>query len=628
MAFPTQTVEIDFDDNPTPSYYEATLALNPVVYYRMNEVVPSPGGTLTDYSGNGHTATVTGGTAPFSQQPSLIAGDPDYSLLGLPATVFNVPDLVSTVWAAGSYTLEYWFQLGGAGSGVNFGHGSTPGPGWNILHVANDQVWLGTNLGTVAVEVDNVTSTRTGIHHLAFVAAGSKLFLDGVLLGSSGVDAPAAGGGASPKFTLEPGGATVDEVAAYAYSMTEDQVAEHYYSALTNVTPTYTDVTSCFISGSTKRGRSQERDQIEAGTGLAVLDDTDSRFEPTNGHGPYYGRLLPLRRLRKKWTFNGTTYTRFAGMIAAFPLVWERPSEARAELPLVDGFEQLQQADISGLSWGAELSGARVNHVLDACLWPRSLRRVDAGYATVQATSFVAASGQAGLAHIQDVCDTELGYFFISGDGYATFHDRFHRDIAPRSVLPQATLGDGDGQLPYEDIELEYTKDRVLNNVKTTTQGGTVQTANDGPSLARYYRRSLVRSTINTTDADSLVQSQLLVARNKDAILRVNSVTFAPATIQGDYGDWLWAQILGAEIGDRFTVAATPPGGGDVITLDCYLEQITDEYAGDVQWTTTWQLSPAGARRGGLDSPAARFPALIEQPQFPVQIPIQIPVLV
>ena len=49
---------------------------------------------------------------------------------------------------------------------------------------------------------------------------------------------------------------------------------------------------------STRFGRNLETDTFSAGTLSLTLDNWDRRFDPTNAAGPYYGLLLPMRRIR------------------------------------------------------------------------------------------------------------------------------------------------------------------------------------------------------------------------------------------------------------------------------------------------------------------------------------------
>jgi hypothetical protein len=58
------------------------------------------------------------------------------------------------------------------------------------------------------------------------------------------------------------------------------------------------DITDQVMKVSTRRGRNRILSKFEAGTATVTLNDPDSDFNPQNTSGPYYGKLLPLRKIR------------------------------------------------------------------------------------------------------------------------------------------------------------------------------------------------------------------------------------------------------------------------------------------------------------------------------------------
>jgi hypothetical protein len=58
------------------------------------------------------------------------------------------------------------------------------------------------------------------------------------------------------------------------------------------------DITNQVMKVSTRRGRNRILSQFEAGTATVTLNDPNSDFNPQNTSGPYYGKLLPLRKIR------------------------------------------------------------------------------------------------------------------------------------------------------------------------------------------------------------------------------------------------------------------------------------------------------------------------------------------
>lgn len=84
--------------------------------------------------------------------------------------------------------------------------------------------------------------------------------------------------------------------------------------------PTWTAITSYVREVTTRRGRSNETENFEAGTATLVLDNRDRRFDPFYTSGPYYGKLLPRRQIRIQATNNATTYPVFRGYVDGWPV--------------------------------------------------------------------------------------------------------------------------------------------------------------------------------------------------------------------------------------------------------------------------------------------------------------------
>lgn len=65
---------------------------------------------------------------------------------------------------------------------------------------------------------------------------------------------------------------------------------------------TWTDITHYVRSHSTRRGRNHELGRTQAGVASIVLDNTDRRFDPTNGSSPYYPNVRPMTHIRIRAT--------------------------------------------------------------------------------------------------------------------------------------------------------------------------------------------------------------------------------------------------------------------------------------------------------------------------------------
>ncbi len=58
------------------------------------------------------------------------------------------------------------------------------------------------------------------------------------------------------------------------------------------------DVSNIAIRVNIRRGRNRILNNFEAGTATVVLEDENGDWNPQNVSGPYYGKLLPLRKIR------------------------------------------------------------------------------------------------------------------------------------------------------------------------------------------------------------------------------------------------------------------------------------------------------------------------------------------
>jgi len=58
------------------------------------------------------------------------------------------------------------------------------------------------------------------------------------------------------------------------------------------------DITDMVYKASVRRGRNRILSNFEVGTASVTLFDPDSWFSPQNASSPYYGKLVPLRKIQ------------------------------------------------------------------------------------------------------------------------------------------------------------------------------------------------------------------------------------------------------------------------------------------------------------------------------------------
>lgn len=109
----------------------------------------------------------------------------------------------------------------------------------------------------------------------------------------------------------------------------------------------FEDISDWLISGSVRRGRSEELDEFQAGTCELVLDNDDRTFDPNNEDGPFYGYILPMRRVQLTAAFDGESYPLFYGYADRWTQNREGPHRGTTTLAATDGFKLLARANLA-----------------------------------------------------------------------------------------------------------------------------------------------------------------------------------------------------------------------------------------------------------------------------------------
>lgn len=298
-------------------------------------------------------------------------------------------------------------------------------------------------------------------------------------------------------------------------------------------------ITDQVMSASIRRGRNRILSNFEVGTATVTINDPNSDFNPQNTASPYYGKLLPLRKIRlfalqPQGTIMLKIYI-FSGYITTYDTSFYQgvDSTSTVTLQCADGFRLLNNvatgvAPIAGAPAG-QLSGARVNDLLDYAMFPNSLRNIDVGQSTMQADP---GGERSILAAIQTVEQSEFGAFFMSRQGEAKFLDRNTvselADFTPRNYSDTGAPG----TLTYTNLDFAYDDQLILNDVTVTRNNDGVgpapvpQEIVSVPSIETYFTKSGQRTGILVqTDAEALDQARTILAARKNADIRIDSMT-------------------------------------------------------------------------------------------------------
>lgn len=354
--------------------------------------------------------------------------------------------------------------------------------------------------------------------------------------------------------------------------------------------PSWDDVSDDLISFSIKRGRQHQLDRFEAGTAVILLDNTDGHYWPNNAGGDHYPNIRIGKRVNIRVTYNDVTYDKYTGFVRRWKPSWlsiEGLLHPTMQLECVDLQRNLARVKLNDeAGYAQEASGARVGHVLDDLDspdgWPD--RDIDTGDALILATG--ALENVVAMDHLFAVQESELGIFWIKGNGDAVFQERGARLINPYDTS-QATFGDGG--LPIFDPDLSLDDDLLYNEARLKREGGAEQVYSDASSIVDYGLRTLSKSGLLLTDDDIVfLYCLFFVARFQETRIRAKSITIKPQ-VSGSESS-LWPIVLGFEISTRVTLIRTEAG----INSEYFIEGIEDSYDyREGVWVTKYQLSDA-----------------------------------
>jgi hypothetical protein len=288
---------------------------------------------------------------------------------------------------------------------------------------------------------------------------------------------------------------------------------------------TSVDVSDIILRSSIRRGRNRILSRFEAGLATIELRDENGDWNPSNTSSPYYPNLIPLRKIQIFADYEGVRYYLFQGYITSYDTVFPIGNEdvSKVIITAVDAFRLFNNITITsvpGTSAG-QLSGARVNALLDVADWPTSLRDVNVGNSTMQADP---GTSRNLLQAIQTIEDSEFGAFFVDAEGRVTFYSR--DTISKFADLTPTVFSDDGTGIGYQQIDLAFDDTLVVNQVTVTREGGTAQTVFNQESIDKYFIHTGSRSGILVeTNQEALDQASMILNARKDTVVRIDSMT-------------------------------------------------------------------------------------------------------
>jgi hypothetical protein len=305
------------------------------------------------------------------------------------------------------------------------------------------------------------------------------------------------------------------------------------------------------VSVSTSRGRNRDLERTNAGSLSVSLRNQDRFFDPLGGS--LFERYVVPRKPVRVLAEGSAVFT---GFVDDWSFTYSPGGDSVASFSGSDGFGIFARNLNAGGSAAEELTGARLNRVLDQATvnWPAGDRDIEDGNSTLAAGVL----DDNALNYMSNVVEgSEQGLVFMSKDGKVAFRERL---IEP--VGSAVAFTDGGPGIPYEDVQISYGTDLMVNEAVVTFPGGTA-TASDATSQVTYGITERTLDTQLSSEAQAQAIADYLVARYAEPEYRIGSVTVNLRALTSEQVD----HVLGLELGDQADIVFTPNRVGEAIAL-------------------------------------------------------------
>jgi len=317
------------------------------------------------------------------------------------------------------------------------------------------------------------------------------------------------------------------------------------------------DVSNVVDSVTTRRGRNATADEFQTGSLSLRIVDQNGDFNPQNAASPYYGYLTPMRKVSISATWEGVTYPIFAGFITSFTTTTPRNADevVYTTINAVDASRLAQNAQISTVTGATagDLSGTRINQILNTISWPSSARDVDAGLTTLQNDP---GTPRTALAALQTATNSEYGAVYVGKDGSWVFQDR---TVTVSSIGDTPTVFNDNGtDIGYANAVWRLDDTLVFNQANITRTGGSVQSATNTASVEKYFAHTYnQQDLLMETDAVALDYARAYVASRAETSVRCDAIELDLYT--DNYNNGITA-ALDLDFFDPITVTTNQPG--------------------------------------------------------------------
>jgi hypothetical protein len=306
------------------------------------------------------------------------------------------------------------------------------------------------------------------------------------------------------------------------------------------------------------RGRDIQSDTYTAGTAVVRIVDPESQFNPQNTSSPYYGYLVPLRKVRIAATTSTTQKFLFSGYTTEYRYTYDQAEQmGYVDIYVADAFRLFNLAQVTTVtdSGAGQSTGTRIGKILDQVDFPSSMRTIATGQSSCIADP---ATLRTSLNALKNVEFSEQGAFYINPSGTAIFKDRntVASSISGTPIEFNQTSG-----IPYRNLVFAFDDKLIINQAQMTRYGGTAQFAENATSIAKYFPHQYsAQELVIDTDANALNIAATYVATRAETTIRIDQMTvdLLDTAVPTD-------TMIGLDYFDNVRISNNQPDGSTIV---------------------------------------------------------------
>jgi hypothetical protein len=306
------------------------------------------------------------------------------------------------------------------------------------------------------------------------------------------------------------------------------------------------------------RGRDIQSDTYTAGTAVVRITDPDSYFNPQNTSSPYYGYLVPLRKVRIAATTATAQEFLFSGYTTEYRYTYDQAEQmGYVDIYVADAFRLFNLAQVTTVadSGAGQSTGTRIGKILDQVDFPSNMRTIATGQ-----SNCIADPGtlRTSLNAIKNAEFSEQGSFYINPSGTAIFKDR---NTVASSISGTPIEFNQTGGIPYRNLVFAFDDKLIINQAQMTRYGGTAQFAENATSIAKYFPHQYsAQELVIDTDANALNIAATYVATRAETTIRIDQMTvdLLDPSVPTD-------TMIGLDYFDNVRISNNQPDGSTIV---------------------------------------------------------------